>query len=295
MTAAGGAPGFADKKGFVATLIAAPGHILTQDLIAAIVAQNKGGRSEVIGGGTAADLYCEASPVIPASDVYDCLIQPAANRVKKILIADMESTIIEQEMLDELAAEIGVGERVATITRRAMNGELDFEAALRERVALLKGQPQELLDKVAARMTFMAGAGDLLAALKKSGAKCWLVSGGFTCFVKIIAGRLGFDQFFANQLLVRGGVITGEVGAPILDKTSKKTLLEKACADYGCTLADTMAVGDGANDIPMLQACAAGGGLGVAFRAKPKVREVIGNRIDRCDLSALILAQGIEA
>lgn len=223
---------------------------------------------------------------------FDILTQPAATRRKKILVADMESTIIEQEMLDELAAQIGIGEKTAEITRMAMNGELDFAAALKERVNLLKGQPASLLDEVSSRMTLSPGAQTLIDAMKRAGGKSWLVSGGFTFFVKKIAEQSGFDRFFANELKVKNGLITGEVALPILDKNSKKDLLDQACAEYGCTLAESMAVGDGANDVPMLQSCNGGGGLGVAYRAKPKVREIIAHQINHSDLSALAYAQG---
>ena len=205
----------------------------------------------------------------------------------------MELTIIEQEMLDELAARIGIGEKTAEITRLAMNGELDFAAALKERVMLLKGQPASLLDEVAAKMTLTPGAQALLEAMKRAGGKAWLVSGGFTFFVKKIAEQVGFDAFYCNDLKLEDGIITGEVALPILDKNSKKDLLEKACTAYGCTLAESLSVGDGANDVPMLQACHTGGGLGVAYHAKPKVREVIPNQINHGDLSALIYAQSI--
>jgi phosphoserine phosphatase len=224
---------------------------------------------------------------------FDILTQSAATRRKKILIADMEATIIEQEMLDELAAEIGIGEKVADITRRAMNGELDFTAALTERVALLKGQPESLLTKLASRMTVMPGAQQLVAAMKQSGAHCWLVSGGFTCFVKIIAEQLGFDRFYANDLVVENDVLTGQVRLPILDKSSKTHFLKQACHEYGCALINTLAVGDGANDIPMLQACHEGGGLGIAYHAKPKVRGLIPNQINCSDHSALIYATAL--
>ena len=224
---------------------------------------------------------------------FDLITQPAPTRRKKLLIADMESTIIEQEMLDELAAKIGIGEKVADITRRAMNGELDFEAALRERVGLLKGQPESLLHEVAAYMTLSGGARDLVAAMKRAGGKTWLVSGGFIFFIKKIAEQVGFDRFFGNELIVENGVITGEVASPILGKEAKKTLLEQACAEYGYTLAETLAIGDGANDVPLLQACNAGGGLGVAYRAKPNVKAIIPHQINVGDLSALIYAQGL--
>lgn len=224
---------------------------------------------------------------------FDTIIQPVANRRKKLLVADMESTIIEQEMLDELADTIGIRDKVADITARAMNGELDFGAALRERVGLLRGLPVCVLDDVAKRITFMPGAVPLLKTMKANGAKAWLVSGGFTCFAKPVAEQLGFDCVYANELIVRDGMLTGEVAQPYLDKNSKKALLEKACAELGLSLADTMTVGDGANDIPMLSTCNEGGGVGVAFRAKPNVRAVIPHQINHGDLRVLHYAQGL--
>ena len=287
---------------FVATLVAPVGAVLDAAGLAVVRTDLARAGSGVgapvsLAGGRAADIFFSA-PSVP-QDVgqgfpFDVFIQPVATRRKKLLVADMESTIIEQEMLDEMAAKIGVGEKVALITRRAMNGELDFDSALTERVALLKGQPESLLRECAAQMTLMQGAPSLLAAMKEAGAKCWLVSGGFTFFIKKIADQLGFDRFFGNELIVENGVLTGEVGRPILGKNAKKEFLAQACATYGCRLDETLTIGDGANDIPMLQTCAAGGGLGVAFRAKPKVREIIANQINYSDLSALVYAQGLE-
>jgi phosphoserine phosphatase len=225
----------------------------------------------------------------------DCIVQPAAGRQKKLLIADMESTIIEQEMLDELAETIGLRDKVAAITARAMNGELDFGAALKERVGLLRGLPATVLDDVAQRITLMPGADALLAVMKGKGATAWLVSGGFTCFAKPVAERLGFDRVFANELVIRNGTITGEVAQPILDKNSKKHLLEKASKELGLSLAQSIAVGDGANDIPMLSACSEGGGLGFAFHAKPNVRAVIAHQINHSDLRTILYAQGYAA
>jgi phosphoserine phosphatase len=222
----------------------------------------------------------------------DCIIQPAAGRRKKLLLADMESTIIEQEMLDELADTIGLRDKVAAITARAMNGELDFAAALKERAGLLKGLPVSVLDQVAKRMTIMPGAAELLAAMKQSGASAWLVTGGFACFAKPVADRLGFDRVFANELILCDGYITGEVAEPIVDKNTKKNLLSQASAELGLSLGETAAVGDGANDIPMLAACVEGGGLGVAYRAKPNVRAAIPHQINHSDLRALMYAQG---
>lgn len=223
----------------------------------------------------------------------DCIIQPSESRRKKLLVADMESTIIEQEMLDELADTIGARDKVADITVRAMNGELDFGAALRERVMLLRGLPACVLDDVSRRVTLMPGAVDLLKNIKGAGAKAWLVSGGFTCFAKPVADQLGFDQVYANELIVRDGMLTGEVAEPYLDKNSKKDFLQKACAEYGLSLADTITVGDGANDIPMLAACNGGGGLGIAYHAKPNVRAVIPHQVNHSDLRVLTYAQGL--
>ena len=287
---------------FVATLVAPAGSIVSEAQIAAFsdhIAHRGGIVAEArsLDHGRAVDIFFAGGSVGDMSAAllpFDVLIQFVATRRKKILLADMESTIIEQEMLDELAGEIGLGAATADITRRAMNGELDFAASMNERVAQLKGQPQSLIDHVAKRMTFSPGAEALVAAMKQAGAKVWLVSGGFGCFVKIIADRLGFDRFFCNELTVENGILTGLAAQPVLDKNSKRDLLEKACADYGCTLADTVTVGVGANDVPMLQACAAGGGLGVAYYAKPKVRELIHSQINHSDLSALIYAQGLK-
>jgi phosphoserine phosphatase len=173
-----------------------------------------------------------------------------------------------------------------------MNGELDFAAALRERVGLLRGLPVCVLEDVARRITMMPGAADLLVTMKKNGASAWLVSGGFTCFAEPVAKRLGFDRVIANELIVRDGMITGEVGEHIVDKDTKKRMLEKACAELGLSLRETATVGDGANDIPMLSACIEGGGLGVAYHAKPNVRAVIRHRVSHADLRALLYAQG---
>jgi phosphoserine phosphatase len=283
---------------YVATLVAPVGVVLSAAQIEAVIQRiiQNGGHVEKtvwLDESRAADIFFLGKPIATLDLPFDTLIQPAATRQKKILIADMESTIIEQEMLDELAARIGVGEQTASITRRAMNGELDFGLALAERVRLLKGQPESLLHEVAATMTLMPGAERLLGAMRRTGGKSWLVSGGFTFFVKIIAEHLGFDRYYANELGVENGLITGETALPILGKETKRELLEKACAEYGYRLADCLSVGDGANDVPMLEACNAGGGLGVAYHAKPRVREVIPNQINICDLSALVYAQNL--
>ncbi|MGD9783936.1 MAG: phosphoserine phosphatase SerB [Hyphomicrobiaceae bacterium] len=213
---------------------------------------------------------------------------------KRLLVADMESTIIEQEMLDELAGEIGLRDKVAAITERAMRGELDFEAALNERVALLAGLDASILDRLTAeRITLMPGAETLIATMKANGAYCALVSGGFTCFTAPVAKRLGFDEHQANTLEVIEGKITGRVIPPILGRAAKRAALERIAAQHGIDPVLTLAVGDGANDLDMLAAA----GLGVAFRAKPKVREAAlsnpgGAVITHGDLTALLYLQG---
>lgn len=219
----------------------------------------------------------------------DLVIQPAEGRRKRMLIADMDSTMIEQECIDELADEAGVGPRVASITARAMNGELDFEAALKERVGLLKGLPVGVIDEVLAhRITLMSGGPALLATMKANGAYCALVSGGFTAFTGRIAAILGFDENRANTLLMADGALTGEVAQPILGKAAKVTALQDIAAKLGITLAQALAVGDGANDLGMLGLA----GTGVALHAKPSVAAQCDVRVNHGDLTALLYLQG---
>lgn len=296
-----------DSAESVVTLVAGLGTVLTSDRVRAVA-----DRLGILGAGgihvhslvegrvedvfffglSLAEVRRELGHALEGEPM-DFFVQPGEGRTKKLLIADMESTIIEQEMLDELADLIGVRARVADITRRAMNGELDFASALRERVGLLKGVSATLVEEMTQRITLMPGAEALITTMKAKGAVCWLVSGGFTCFVEPVARRLGFDASFANQLLVRDGVITGEVADPILDKNSKKSYLEQAVRQLGITLAETTTVGDGANDIPMLTTSNEGGGLGIAFHAKPTVRAVVPHQINFSDLTSILYAQGL--
>lgn len=219
----------------------------------------------------------------------DMVVQPAEGRKKKMLLADMDSTMIEQECIDELADEAGVGERVKDITARAMNGELDFEGALKERVGLLKGLDEAVIARVlATRITFMPGGRELLSTMKANGAYAALVSGGFTAFTQNVAGELGFDENRANTLLVENGVLTGEVGMPILGREAKVQALKEISARLGLTHGDVMAVGDGANDLGMLGLA----GAGVALHAKPTVAAECDIRINHGDLSALLYIQG---
>jgi phosphoserine phosphatase len=219
----------------------------------------------------------------------DLVLQPAAGRRKQMLLADMDSTMIEQECIDELAEEAGVGARVKDITARAMNGELDFDGALTERVALLKDLPETVIAEVLdSRITLMPGARQLLATMKGDGAYAALVSGGFTAFTSRIATELGFDENRANTLMVAEGRLTGEAGRPILGREAKVTALEQITAKLGITEDDVLAVGDGANDLGMLQRA----GAGVALHAKPSVAAQCEVRINHGDLTALLYLQG---
>lgn len=219
----------------------------------------------------------------------DLAVQPAAGRRKRLLIADMDSTMIRQECIDELADEAGVGAHVAGITARAMNGELDFEDALRERVNLLKDLPESVIARVLRdRITLMPGGPVLLATMRAQGAYAALVSGGFTAFTSAIADRLGFDENRANTLLADSGKLTGKVAEPILGKEAKLQALEEITARLGLAPEDAIAVGDGANDLPMLLRA----GMGVALHAKPRVQEQCALRVNHGDLTALLYLQG---
>lgn len=219
----------------------------------------------------------------------DMVVQWAEGRRKRLLIADMDSTMIRQECIDELADEAGVGARVAEITARAMNGELDFEGALRERVGLLKGLPEAVIGQVLRdRITLMPGGAVLLATMKANGAHAALVSGGFTAFTSAVAAQLGFDENRANTLHVEDGRLAGTVAEPILGKEAKLHALCEISARLGITPQEVLAVGDGANDLPMLLAA----GTGVALHAKPRVQAECEIRVNHGDLSALLYLQG---
>lgn len=220
----------------------------------------------------------------------DVAVVPAGGRRKKLLIADMDSTMIEQECLAELAGAPELKARVSEITERAMRGEIAFEPALRERVALLEGLPAaETVERVLRdAITFTPGARELVATMRANGAYAALVSGGFTVFTDPIAKELGFDEQRSNTLIAEAGLLTGRVAEPILGKEAKLAALEELIAAKGLNRAETLAVGDGANDLAMLSAS----GLGVAYRAKPAVAEAAHVRIDHGDLTALLYLQG---
>jgi phosphoserine phosphatase len=227
---------------------------------------------------------------IIGNEPVDVVIQPQAPRRKKLLVADMDSTMIGQECIDELADYAGYKERVAAITARAMRGEIAFAPALRERVALLKGLPASTIDKVIAeRIRPNSGAATLVQTMRANGAYTCVVTGGFTAFMAPLAATIGFDEYRANTLLVdAAGRLTGEVAEPILGREGKRDTLLAVRQRLQVQREDTLAVGDGANDVPMIEAA----GLGVAFHAKPALREVAGARIDHGDLTALLYVQG---
>jgi len=249
--------------------------------------------------GAAAEFEVDAAPAETgrvARDLrargIDLNVVPAENRRKRLLIADMDSTMIGQECIDELAEVAGVGAAVRDVTARAMNGELDFAEALRERVALLAGLPEATIAEVlGTRITEAPGGRALVATMRAHGARALLVSGGFTAFSGPVAARLGFDAHRANVLGVADGRLTGEVAAPILGRAAKVAALEAEVARLGIGARDVLAVGDGANDLGMLAAA----GMGVALHAKPAVAAQAALRIDHGDLTALLHLQGYGA
>jgi phosphoserine phosphatase len=224
-----------------------------------------------------------------ASEPVDIVVQPTEGRRKKILIADMDSTMIDQECIDELADEVGLKEHVAAITTRAMRGEIAFEPALRERVALLKNLDMAIVDSIVAdRITLASGARALVQTMRAHGGYTALVSGGFDVFTSRIAEKLGFHENRANRLIDTGGRLAGEVAEPILGRAAKAEALIEISARLGLTPADAIAVGDGANDLDMIRLA----GTGVALHAKPAVAAEAEARIDHADLTALLYMQG---
>ena len=281
----------------IATLLTNPAHpVLERATVEALRNAWGGGDAVWLDPGVAAEF---ALPLVPGNlwQVWqglqelgvDLVVQPALGRRKRLLLADMDSTMIEQECIDELAAEAGVGPYVAAITARAMNGELDFEAALRERVALLKGLPEAVIGQVLRdRITLRAGGRQLVATMRAGGARAALVSGGFTAFTGPVAAALGFDENRANVLQMAAGALTGTVAEPILGRDAKVRALHEISAAMGISPAEAMAVGDGANDLGMLGLA----GAGVALHAKPSVAAQCQIRINHGDLTALLFIQG---
>ena len=285
---------------FVATLIAHPSNpVLASSVGEAAAAAVEASGLYWLADGIACDIVLRDGADLAAAEValraatlglpVDLVIQDADTRRKKFLIADMDSTMIGQECIDELADVVGLKDRVATITARAMNGEIAFEPALRERVALLKGLPLSVVDDVIAkRITLTSGGPELVATMKAKGFYTALVSGGFTVFTNPIAARLGFDENRANILLAEDGILTGEVAEPILGKQAKVDAVVDICAKLGIASDDVIAVGDGAIDLGMIKLA----GTGVALHAKPAVAAEARVRIDHGDLTALLYLQG---
>lgn len=288
----------------IATLIAKPeSRAVAEDFVEQVVTALQGLSVSWLSENEAVDItidgdandhdhigYVEAMlKSVIADRTIDIAVQDPKGRQKKLLIADMDSTMIEQECIDELADMAGVKEHVSAITRRAMNGEIAFEPALRERVLLLKGLPTAIIDKVISeRITLMPGGKTLVATMRANGAFCALVSGGFTSFTGPVAAMLGFDDNRANTLNTHNGVLTGTVSEPILGMQAKVEALLDYCKRLSISPAEALAVGDGANDLGMLKAA----GTGVALHAKPSVAAQAKIRVNHTDLTALLFIQG---
>jgi phosphoserine phosphatase len=256
-----------------------------------------GGTPVILSPGEAADIPCPKAPeqaVIEAAlehAAIDAITTKARGRRKGLLVADMDSTIVASETLDELAAYAGLQAEITAITKRSMNGEIDFATALRERVGMLKGLHLDALEKTWEKTQLTPGARELVATMRAHNATTALVSGGFTFFTGRVAEKIGFHVHRANVLIDDGAALTGDVGEPILDRFSKLEILEELAAERRLKLSATLAVGDGANDLDMLAAA----GLGVAFHAKPIVAAKAKARIEYGNLRALLFAQGYKA
>ncbi|WP_371157918.1 phosphoserine phosphatase SerB [Jannaschia sp. 2305UL9-9] len=282
---------------YTCVLTASPDRpTIEQTLVEALRNGWGGGDAQWLSPGVAAEFGLDRLPdtLRTTQDELDAMgvdlnVVPDMGRRKRLLLADMDSTMIQQECIDELAAEAGVGDRVAAITARAMNGEIDFDGALRERVGLLAGLDASVIDRVIAdRITLMPGGRTLVTTMKAHGARAALVSGGFTAFTSVIAERLGFDEHRANILLIEDGKLTGEPGMPILGRQAKVDALQQITQAMGIASDDVLAVGDGANDLGMLTLA----GMGVALHAKPAVQAEAGLRINHGDLTSLLYLQG---
>ena len=284
----------------VATFVSAHGQALLDDgLLARLrAAAPTGARTERLDGEIAADLFAEAGDARKLEATLrealdgapvDIIVQPAATRRKRLFLADMDSTMIGQECIDELAAYVGLKDKVSDITERAMRGELEFEPALRERVGLLKGIALGVVDEIIAKsITLTPGGSALVRTMRANGGYTALVSGGFTVFTGPISATIGFDEHRSNILLSEGALLSGLVAEPILGKQAKLDALIELRARFALPDEATLAVGDGANDLAMLGEA----GLGVAYRAKPAVAAAANARLDHADLTALLYAQG---
>jgi phosphoserine phosphatase len=237
----------------------------------------------------AGDAVAVRAAVEQAFVATDAIVQPTAQRARTLIVADMDSTMITIECIDELADYAGIKPQIAEVTERAMRGELDFESALRSRVALLKGLPEAVIAQcLAERVVIMPGAKELVRTMRAHGGHAVLVSGGFTRFAEPVAAEIGFNRAIANVLGIKDGLLTGDVEGEIVGAATKKQVLEQTRSALGLGVDDSLAVGDGANDIPMIETA----GLGVAYHAKPKTAAAAPARIDHGDLTAILYAMG---
>ncbi len=267
-----------------AAVVLAPG-------VAADLAFEAEGREVATAGGATRAIEDTVRAALGSRPV-DVFVQPADGRRKRLLVADMDSTLIGQECIDELAAELGLKPKIAAITERAMRGEIAFEPALRERVALLAGLDAGVVETVwRERIRATPGAATLAATMRAHGGYAAIVSGGFTVFTERVAAALGFDEHNANELIIEAGRLAGRVTEPILGQDAKRERLHALAARFGLSLSETLAVGDGANDLAMIRDA----GLGVAYRAKPAVAAEADARVDHGDLTALLYFQGYRA
>jgi phosphoserine phosphatase len=292
------------QNSLVATLIANPSEPAVTDEIVARAARALGQETEqvILARGIAADLVTSGSQDVKAVEAalrsaldgqpIDIIVQPSAHRRKRLFLADMDSTMIGQECIDELADYVGLKAEVSEITERAMRGEIAFEPALRERVALLKNLPVNVVGEIIEkRITLTPGGPALVRTMRANGAYTCLVSGGFTLFTGPIGTKISFHEDRSNRLILDGEKLAGLVEEPILGREAKLATLIELRTRFGLAPHETMAVGDGANDLAMLGEA----GLGVAFRAKPAVAAAAHARLDHADLTALLYVQGYQA
>jgi len=284
---------------FVATLIAAgklTGEVVREAIDRLAATEHEVGAPHWLDEGDAADIVFHGSLVSARRELakmdhgaLDIVVQPLGDRTKKLIVADMDSTMITVECIDELADYAGIKAEVAAITQKAMRGEVDFRGALLERVALLGGMAEGVLAECRMeRVRLTRGARTLIQTMKAHGAYSVLVTGGFTAFANPVGEAIGFDRIVANELLIEGGKLTGTVAEPIVDKDSKMEALKSEAAKHGLPLAETLAVGDGANDIPMITAA----GLGIAYHPHQAAADAADAAIRHHDLTALLWAQG---